>query len=194
MTSKERIIVIRTIKHGDSNLIVHGINSQGARMNFFARGAAKSRKRFGGGVLEPTHFLEVTYKVNSSPDDDPLHSLLEAGIIREFPKLREKYERLEVALYLLRLVSKVSQQGVVDASELFNLLGNALAAAESSNQPSLLRLHFEIKILQTQGVLDSSPEMLDWLKRPISDHAALAMSTQVNRQVHEQIQSYIGIV
>lgn len=194
MTAKERIIVIRAIKHGDANLIIHGINSQGARMNFFARGAAKSRKRFGGGVLEPTHFLEVTYKVNASQDEDPLHSLLEASIIREFPKLRENYERLDVALYLLRLVSKVSQQGVVDASELFNLLGNALSAAESSAKPSLLRLHFEIKILQTQGVLDTSPEMSDWLKRPISEHAKLAMSSQVNRLVHEQIQSYIGII
>src|SRR3954464_7988161 len=111
-TAKDKIIVLKTYKHGESDLVVHGLNPLGARMNFFARGAMKSRKRFAGGILEPTHYLEVGYKPGTSHDGgDPLHSLLDANLIREFPKLRNNYERLEGALYLLRLVHKLGQQG-----------------------------------------------------------------------------------
>lgn len=192
MILNERVIVLRTIKHGDSNLIVHGLNSLGAKMNFFARGAAKSRKRFGGGVLEPTHFLEVTYKRGPDQEEDPLHVMMEAQLVREFTGLRSNFERLQVALYFLKVVSKISQQGVIDSPELFNLLGNALAAAETSIHPSQLRLQFELKLLQTQGVLSSVPEMREWLTHPISEHSRLTMSSKVNGHVHEQMLAYLG--
>ena len=101
-------------------------------MNFFAKGALKSRKRFAGGVLEPTHYIEATYMARSSRDADPLHTLLEATLLRAFPNLRTDYDRLEAALHMLALVHKLGQQGVVDSPDLFNLLGNALQAAEVS--------------------------------------------------------------
>ena len=94
MTLKEKILVLRTFKHGEADLVVHGLNPLGARMNFFARGAMKSRKRFAGGVLEPTHYIEVTYKQGASSDSDPLHSLLEANLVRTFEGLRSNYSRL----------------------------------------------------------------------------------------------------
>jgi DNA repair protein RecO (recombination protein O) len=191
---KERIIVLKTFKHGDANLVIHGLNALGARMNFFARGAAKSRKRFGGGVLEPTHYLEVNYKAAKSQDDEPLHSLLEAQIVREFPKLRENFERLDTALYFVRLVHKVSQQGVIDSPDMFNLLGNALAAAETTVNTSLLRLQFEVKMLQAQGVLSPNPELNDWLTHPISQHGELIITPNLNHQIHEQIRNLIGVL
>src|SRR6185312_11274369 len=105
-------------------------------------------------VLEPTHYVEATYKPRpENGDQDPLHLLLEARLVREFPKLRTDYMRLEAALYMLQVVHKLGQQGVVDSPDLFNLLGNALQAAETSQHLENLKLQFELKLLAAQGVL-----------------------------------------
>lgn len=197
MTQKERIIVLKTYKHGEADLVVHGLNPLGARMGFFAKGGLKSRKRFGGGLLEPTHYIEVTYKPgNASADGDPLHSLLEANLIREFPKLRTHYDRLEAALYILRLVHKLGQQGVVDSPELFNLLGNALQAAEESTQLDNLKLQFELKVLSAQGVLPASDSFTPWLKTNLSAHAQIKIENEARSRLlsesHAHLKHYLG--
>lgn len=66
---RERIIVLKKTVYRDSDLIIRGLNSQGAKLSFIAPAALKSRRRFGGGVLEPTNFIEVVYQSSgrSSP-------------------------------------------------------------------------------------------------------------------------------
>lgn len=61
---RERIIVLKKTVYRDSDLIIRGLNSQGAKLSFIAPAALKSRRRFGGGVLEPTNFIEVVYQVS----------------------------------------------------------------------------------------------------------------------------------
>lgn len=191
MNQKDRILVLRTIKYGESDLIVHGLNALGGRMNFFARGGLKSRKRFAGGVLEATHYIEVSYKVGRATDSEPLHTLLEAQVIREFIKLRSSFERLETALHLLKIVHKISREGVVDSPELFNLLGNALAAAEVSNDLGKLRLHFEVKLLASQGVLPPEGDFQNYLSRGLSQHESISLQGEERRFVEERIHSHL---
>jgi DNA repair protein RecO (recombination protein O) len=196
VNAKEKILVLRTFKHGESDIVVHGLNPLGARMNFFARGAHKSRKRFAGGVLEATHYIEVTYKVRSGADSDPLHTLLEATLIREFPKLRTDYDRLEAALYLLRLVAKLGQQGTVDSPDLFNLLGNALQAAEESKNLDNLKLQFELKMLNAQGILPGDDAFTPWLKASLAQHDQLKAEGPQRHwlvtQAHSHLEQYLG--
>lgn len=194
---KEKILVLKKFKYGEADIVVHGLNTLGARMNFFARGGMKSRKRFAGGILEPTHYIEVTYKEGSSSDGgDPLHSLLEANLIREFPKLRENYDRLEAALYLLGLVHRLGQQGVVDSPELFNLLGNALAAAEESTDLLNLKLQFELKLLNSQGILPHDEIFVPWLRASLAQHGQFKIEPQLkSRLIHEahaHLRHYLG--
>jgi DNA repair protein RecO (recombination protein O) len=193
---KEKILVLRLFKHGESDLIVHALNTVGARLNFFVRGGAKSRKRFPGGILEPTHYLDVSYRQGSSNDGDPLHFLQEAQLIREFPKLRTDYNRLECALHLLKLVHKLSQQGVVDSPDLFNLLGNTLAAAETSNDLAKLKVHFELKLLASQGILPGETQFQPWLGAGIAQHEQISSQGEerrwVEQQVHAHLKQYLG--
>jgi len=193
---KEKILVLKTFKHGESDIIVHALNPHGARMNFFARGAHKSRKRFAGGLLEATHYLEVTFKPGPSLDSDPLHTLMEAQMIREFPKLRTEYERLDAALYLLKVVHKLSQQGVVDSPELFNLLGNALQAAETSRHLEKLKVHFELKLLAAQGVLPGEESFTPWLKTSLAQHEKIGCEGEqwrwLQQQTHDHLRHYLG--
>jgi DNA repair protein RecO (recombination protein O) len=195
---REKILVLKTFKHGESDLIVHGLNSLGARLGFFARGGLKSRKRFAGGVLEPTHYIEATYKVAPRQDGDPLHNLIEAHIVREFSGLRTDYGRLEAALHMTKLVHKLSQQGVVDSPETFNLLGNGLAAAETSGALDKLKLHFELKLLAAQGVLPPEEVFLPWLAANLAGHEKIDSPPESRRLVqaliHDHLRHYLGSI
>ncbi len=176
MKHEEKIIVLRKIKHGESNLIVHGLNKHGAKMSFFARAAAKSLKRFGGGVLEPTHYIRINY--HESKSEDGLMQLEEAKLLEDFRHLRSNYERLDTALYAVTLIEKVSKEGVVDSPEIFDLLGNTLRAAETSEDLPKLRLHFQIRLLATQGVLPSTLGIDMFLSKPIREHQSVEVSTE----------------
>lgn len=195
MNRKEKIIVLKTYKYGESDLVVHGLSMLGARISFMAKGGLNSRKRFAGGVLEPTHYIEVTYKEKFSNDMDPLHTLLEALLIRDFPKLRTDYLRLELALYMVQLVHRLAGPGIIDSQDLFNLLGNALQAAEVSGQLDSLKLQFELKLLATQGVLPSEAEFSPWLKAGLSQHAEIRCDSSsrqwISAQVHSHLQHYL---
>lgn len=189
---EERIIVLRKIKHGESDLIIHGLNKAGAKMSFFAKAAAKSKKRFGGGVLEPTHYIKISYQESKS--DEGLMRLGEARILEDFKNLRSDYERLETALYFVTLIEKVSKEGVVDSPEIFDLLGNALRAAETSTNLSKLRMHFQIRLLAGQGVMPALPEVEPFLEKSVKDDVPLdgEALAGLRAQVQKLLDQYLG--
>ena len=61
----ERLFILKVVKYGEADLLVFGLNSMGAKVPLFAKAALKSKKRFGGGVLESTHYIEATYNNTS---------------------------------------------------------------------------------------------------------------------------------
>jgi DNA repair protein RecO (recombination protein O) len=168
---EEKIIILRTIRHGEGDLIVHGLTRQGAKMSFFAKSALQSRKRFGGGVLEATHYVHVQFQRSSR--EDGLHRLLEAQIIKSFEGLRESYERIETALYFVSVVEKLSHEGMVDFETLFDLLGHSLEAAEKSKNLDVLKFQFQTKLLSLQGVLPQIEGIEPLLATSVRDHEAL---------------------
>jgi DNA repair protein RecO (recombination protein O) len=193
VTNEDRIIVLRKIKHGEADLIIHGLNRSGAKMAFFAKAAAKSKKRFGGGVLEPTHYIRINYQDSGQ---EGLLRLEEARLLEDFKNLRADYERLEVALYMVSLVEKISREGVVDSPELFDLLGNALRAAETTNDLPGLRLHFQIRLLAGQGVMPDMAEAAPFLENPIKEGVRASLPPEalaaLKVRVQRTLDQYLG--
>jgi DNA repair protein RecO (recombination protein O) len=196
LLKKERVIILKRTKHGEADIIVHALNRHGARMSFFAKNAMKSRKRFQGDVLEPTHYVEVSYKERPDVVGAPLHILLEAQLVMGFDRLRENYDRLQVALYFLQVIAKVSPEGIVESREMFDLLGNALRAAETTPDAEALKLHFEVKVLGHQGVLPPLLGAEEWLKLPLQSHAELKMERSQLRalewDIHHSLEAYLS--
>ena len=146
---RTQLIVLKTLPFSESDLIVRGLSQKGNQLSLIARGALKSRKRFAGGLLEPSSFIEIEYR----PSKRSLHRLQQAWFLKDFRDLRKDYDRLELALYFLQVAGEISQEGTWDSEELFHLLGNALKEAERSPCLGTLKLFFQIKILFLQGVL-----------------------------------------
>lgn len=181
MTEKQdRFIILKKIKYGEADLIIQAIGSDGARSSFMAKSALKSKKRFGGGILEPLHFVSLTYKENSSGDAGQMKTLQEATLIEDFKDIRSSYDKLEVALFILNCVSRVSLEGDQNSDFLFNLTGHALRSVSRSENLRVLKLHFCLKFLYQQGVISLETWMTPFLKTNLSDSAELAADVHIN--------------
>lgn len=171
MDVKNRFIILKKTKYGEADLILNALAVTGEKMGFIARGALKSKKRFGGGVLDPLHFVQLTYHQSG---EGKLHTIKEATLISDFAGLRSDYDRLEFALKILDVIGRVSQEGDTASEFVFNLLGHTLKALETSKDVEALKLQFWLKFLHQQGVLTPEPWMTPFLKATIADHTSIA--------------------
>lgn len=192
----ERAIVLRRIKYGESDLIVSCLNQEGCRLNLMAKGALRSRRRFAGGVLEPLNYIKIVYQIQASPDSqNPLHWLKEAQLLRGFQGLRQDYDRLEMGIYFLHLVSQVGREGEGDNHSLFDLLGNSLGALETTGSLKYLKLLFELKILHQQGVLDYQAEGAGLVRWSIRDHEQICLDEpnflRAKGETHRALEAYL---
>lgn len=166
MQVKEKGIILAKTKYGESDLILKIITSKGEVFSAMAKSALKSKKRFGGGVLEPTHYVLFSLTRRQSEDVERLAIVDDALMIDDFKTLKTDYDRLDLALHFVKTVATVAREGGSHL-ELFNLLGHALKAAEVSTQLQILKLQFHLKVLHSQGVLPPSAHYAPYLKSSI---------------------------
>ena len=191
MLKRERIIVLKTFPFRESDLIVQGLSAQGLQMNFLARGALKSKRRFAGGVLEPSSFIEVEYRPSKS-----LHHLKQAWMLEDFHELRKDYDRLQVAFYILKTASALSLEGGEDSKELFSLVGNALLEAQKTPRLKTLKLFFQIKLLFLQGVLPQKLSRTEILSKTLQDHQTFSMEEEeefFSEQADQTLDRYLHL-
>lgn len=166
-----KIIVLKKIKLSESDLIIHGLNSKGSRLHLIARGALRSKKRFGGGVLEPSHFIEIEY--TPPGEQTQMGVLLEARVIDSFEGLKTDYDRLTTALRILDVIERSSPGGDMPGS--FDLLGNTLKSLDLGYSYERIELHFLLKLLSIHGILEVDEWMGDFLRLPIRTQADLQL-------------------
>lgn len=186
-----RLIILKKVKYGESDLIITGLSHDGVVRSFIAKSALKSKKRFGGGVLEPTHHVSVIYSFKGGSHEEGLFVLNEAQVIDGFPKLRQDYEKLSTALYLLKLVSLFLKEGESFSQGAFNLLGYTLKALEECESCLKLKTHFEVKFLSLQGVFPHETEYKKLLTTSVREHKSVYLTdlewAEASRQSEETI-------
>lgn len=173
------------MKYSEADLILHALSPMGEKLSFLARGALKSKKRFSGGILEPSHFVQFTYKQGAG--ENKLHSLTEAVLLNDFKRIRQDYDHLEFALHVLECVGKVSQEGDKNSDSLFNLLGNTLRAIETCQNISVMKMHFYLKFLYQQGILTADPWMVSFLKIPLTESHQLLDIPGIQKEVSSNL-------
>lgn len=166
------------MKYGEADLIIHALSLAGAKKSFIARGALKSKKRFGGGILEPTHFVLLSYKPGKT--DDSLNVLNEAVLIEDFKDIRADFDKLEFGLFMLSCAHNVSQEGDLDSHFLFNLIGHSLRQLGKTANLQRFKLHFCLKFLFQQGVISVEEWMAPFLKINMADSELLDQSPEID--------------
>lgn len=173
----EKFIILKKTKFGEADLIIHALSSIGTKKSFLAKSALKSKRRFGGGVLEPTHYVQLTYR--EARTESGLNHLNEAHLMEDFKNIRTDFDKIEFALNIMNCVNHVSQEGDFDSSFLFNLVGHSLKFLNTCTPEQLqtFKLHFYLKFLYQQGVISIDPWMVPYLKTNLTDSGNLKMDS-----------------
>src|SRR5664279_1196589 len=102
---KLQAFVLSSLDYGDSDRIVSLFSLEHGRIKAFARGARKSRKRFGP-ALEPFARIDAQARIKEG-----LSSLQQADIVSIFPVIRANLERIAHALCACELVDAITPEG-----------------------------------------------------------------------------------
>ncbi len=185
----EKFLILKKTKYAESDLIIHALSALGAKKSFMAKGALNSKKRFSGGVLEPMHYVQFTYR--PARTEEGLNYLNEASIIEDFKNIRTDFDKIDFALNIMNCAFHVSQEGAFDSHFLFNLVGHALKFLNTSNPDQLItfKLHFYLKLLYQQGVISIDPWMSLFLKTNLSDSGLLNNNPDIQQSVMTYLDS-----
>ena len=186
--SKDKVIILQNTRHLESNLIVKGINIDGEILSFFAPFALKSKKRFLNGVLEPGNYIGVEYRHSSK--EGGWNRLQHAWMINKFNQLRSDFNRLNLALYILKILNKTCQEGSSSEPRMFHLLGRTLKTLETTHEIDQLKLFFEIRFLFLQGVLPPELQSKEiFFQSPIEENHTINLKSENIHQVKDNVQS-----
>lgn len=193
MTGRGRFIILKTTVFKDNDLMVYGLNSVGDKKHFLARGALKSKKRFGGGVLEAMNHVELQFEDRKEKTE--FIPLQDARLIDGFEGIRRDYDRLTTGLVMVRDVFQIAVEGSEDNFAMYNLLGNALKKLENTKDVPLLLLHFRVKLLFYAGYLPNEDGMFNpFLAEQIQDCEKLrAEASPRVRHISESALRELGV-
>jgi DNA repair protein RecO (recombination protein O) len=145
---RDQAIIIHSIKHGDSSLIVHVLTRENGRNSLIAKGARSIRPRFGATLEVMTH-SEVIYSQKPTRE---IQILREARVINGFLPIRDNLERTALGLAvceLLRMVTPVAES----SSEIFDISIHALESISKAKKN--VRNHFwrfELELFRPLGI------------------------------------------
>jgi DNA repair protein RecO (recombination protein O) len=143
-TEKLQSFVLTSLDYGDSDRIVSLFTLEHGRIRAFARGARKSRKRFGP-ALEPFARIDAQARVKEG-----LSSLQQADIVSIYPSIRADLGRIAHALYACELVDVITPEGH-PLPRLYRLLAAYLDRLETETAIEDDRRFFEINLLNILG-------------------------------------------
>lgn len=149
MSSSERLhaVVLRRVPYGESDLIVHFFTREAGRLSALARGARRSKKRFGGALgLFAVVRVDLRNRKNSE-----LWSANSAELVQSFQDIALDVVAMAHASYGTELVRELSAPEVADAA-VFDLLVELYESVACAG-PRAGRLRvFELRLLELMGL------------------------------------------
>ncbi len=141
----DQVVVLRSWKLGESDRIISMYGAENGKIRAVAKGARKTKSKFGGRI-EPISYLKVQiWKGNSE-----LHILNQADSIELFPSTKGDFEKLRKGLAIVEVIDELVGDSDGDF-DIFRLLVRVLGQLERDDSPYLLGA-FLWRLLQIQGV------------------------------------------
>lgn len=146
---KTEAIVLRSIRYGEADRILHLYTPDHGRIGAIARGARRARSRFGA-RLEP--FLHIRIVVHQGRGE--LHTVTSADTLTAHAPLRDRATTLDAAARACDAVSRLFESSEPHP-EVFRLLANELAllCADNVHARPAHALAFRLKLLLAAGIL-----------------------------------------
>lgn len=148
-------VILQTTPYCESDRIVTLYSLDFGKVKGIAKGAKRSRKRFGN-RLEIGSYVSVTFFEKEGPG---LVRLSNCELIRPFGGLREDIHRLAWASYFIELVNSLTAEKI-ENKPLFRLLVSFLGLVDRGVLKEEIQRIFEMRLLSCLGY------------RPLLDHCA----------------------
>jgi DNA repair protein RecO (recombination protein O) len=144
---KMQAVVLRSIRYGEADRILHLYTPDRGRVGAIAKGARRPRSRFGG-RLEP--FFRLDLMLHEGRGE--LLTVTAADTVSGYPRLRADGQALDAAARVCDAVSRLFETDEPHP-EVFNLLCNELALldAEPARATRNNQLAFRLKLLLAAG-------------------------------------------
>lgn len=137
--------MLRSWKLGEADRIISMYGAANGKIRAVAKGARKTKSKFGGRI-DPISYLNVQcWKGNSE-----LHILSQADSIELFPSTKRDFEKLRKGLAIVEVIDELVGDSDGDF-DIFRLLVRVLGQLERGDSPYLLGA-FLWRLLQIQGV------------------------------------------
>jgi DNA repair protein RecO (recombination protein O) len=152
-TYKTEAVVLRSIRFGEADRVLHLYTSERGRVGAVAKGVRKTKSRFGG-RLEPLSHVELMLHQGSGE----LQTVTGVDLIHHHQDARDDYYRLSVGLIgaeaMLRLFPEQEQneRAFTALTRFLDVLDDAPHAAERPTLDPLV-LAFQLKLLWLSGYL-----------------------------------------
>lgn len=146
---KTEAIVLRSIRYGEADRILHLYTPNHGRIGAIARGARRARSRFGA-RLEP--FLHIRIVLHQGRGD--LHTVTSADTVAAHAPLRDRAATLDAAARACDAVARLFETSEPHP-EVFRLLANELAllSADAIHARPAHGLAFRLKLLLAAGIM-----------------------------------------
>src|SRR5690349_12057791 len=146
-TLKSEAIVLRSIRYGEADRVLHLYAPDRGRIGAIAKGVRKTKSRFGG-RLEP--FFRVRLLLHEGRGD--LLTVTGAETVAAHPRLREDARGLDGAARACEAVARIFDDGEPHAG-VYNLLANELSLldADPARATRANALAFRLKLLLAAG-------------------------------------------
>jgi DNA repair protein RecO (recombination protein O) len=153
-TWKTEAVVLRSIRYGEADRILHLFTLDRGRVGAIAKGARKTSSRFGG-RLEPLSHVELVLREGRGE----LHMVTGAHLVRSHDASRTDPYRLAVGQVGLEAVSRLFIEGDESPrafhalARFLDLLDDAPSALPARPAHDALLLSFQLKLLWLSGYL-----------------------------------------
>jgi DNA repair protein RecO (recombination protein O) len=146
---KTEAIVLRSIRYGEADRILHLYTPGNGRLSAIAKGARRARSRFGA-RLEP--FFHVALLLHEGRGE--LYTVTGADTVQTHARLRDSAVALDAAARACDAVARLFETGDPHP-EVFTLLGNELTLLERDLPAggAANALAFRLKLLLAAGIL-----------------------------------------
>lgn len=144
-------VLLRSVDYRDADRILTFFTRERGRLSAVARGARRSRRRFGGS-LEPFCVVRLSF----SRGRGDLATLKEATVVRAFPGMLRSLGGMREGGAALELVRRITREED-DEPRLFDAVVELFEAlADASREPEPTRIAFGIRALSLVGM---APEL-----------------------------------
>lgn len=142
-------LVLRVVPFGESDLVLHLLTPETARLTAIAKGARRSRKRFAGTLDFFNHLRVAAVRRGSG-----MARLEQATLVTSFDAIRRDSARFALGCFLLELLDRLAPEGGAgaDARRLFAFALGALRALEDRTPDARMRALLELRALDALGL------------------------------------------